>query len=295
MSSRSSGKKHLIEQLDFYTTNKLEIEDVLKSLPSCNDYFHVHEECKVLHSANHVSVHRLSSVLVTYNTDGFSSFKEWLHSRGVEAYVSSVLYAYSHLVDSLELLSSMNICHNHICFQVVNVDKWENLLISDFMYSIQLTHPNMTSYLASFFDTYAPTYTERPLELQLISFMIERKLHSLSSSNIEQVVDEYLTRSSFQKQECLEYFSQYENQSRDCIMAMALQYAHTWDMYALGVMFMRITLGVQKLTNNTQCLKSLEEVLRSNMHPIPCKRVKLSLQCSAEDISSWTKMVCGAV
>lgn len=285
-----SFKKHLIEPLEERTTNKLEIERVLKTVLSTEDHFHVHEQCQKLHTANSVSVRQSNSVLVTYDTEGLISFKEWLHSRGMEAYISSVLHAYFHLMKSLQLLASVNICHNHICFQSVTVDKWDNPLLSDFMHSIQLTHPNKTLYLTTFFNTYAPTYTERPLELHLISFMVEHNLHSLSATNIEQVIDECNIDSQY-KEACLHYYSQYENQTRDCIIAMALQYAHTWDIYALSVMFMRITLGVQRLTNNSQCLQSLERVLQSQLHPIPSKRVQLSLQVTAEEVDNWTKMV----
>ena len=63
------------------------------------------------------------------------------------------------------------------------------------------------------------------------------------------------------------------NQSYEYIVADVLQYASTWDNYALSILFIRILIGIHRTIKvNNKFILLFMKLLVSNLHINPLKR-----------------------
>jgi hypothetical protein len=190
------------------------------------------------------------------------------------------------------LLVEKQIIHNHINFETVVVDKRNEMpLLSDLSFSIDLSHKDIEQYVTHFFIEYDPSYLEWPLEFHILSYIITNKLTSsqnaLSNYNIETIVCNVIESNnilktfgdsvvSSYKQEALEYFKKYVNQTYDYILKDILKHSNTWDNYALSIMFLRILIGIHRsIGKQNKFIIMFMKLLVSNIHLNPLKRLSI--------------------
>jgi hypothetical protein len=125
---------------------------------------------------------------------------------------------------------------------------------------------------------------EWAIELHILSYILTNKIHSLSEYDIDIVITEFIsyhtilntfgpTVVSSYKQDGIQYFNKYVNQSYEYVVADIVQYAHTWDNYALSILFLRILIGIHKsIKIPNKFIIYFMKLLVGNLHLNPLKR-----------------------
>ena len=204
-------------------------------------------------------------------------------------YLLRIINFYKHLLNSINLLVNNNIFHNHINFDSIVVDKFEYPLLTNFSFSIDYSRNNILQYIKHFIIAYEPSYLEWPIELHILSYLLSNKLNSLSSHNIENIIHEVIKNNTILntfgnnvvnsfREESLQYFKKYVNQSYEYILSDILQYSHTWDNYALSILFLRILIGIHRTIEiKNKFIILFMKLLVYNIHCNPSKRMTIDL------------------
>ena len=204
-------------------------------------------------------------------------------------YILTIINFYKHMLNSLQLLVDNSIFHNHINFDTIVIDNFDYPLLSNFSFSIDYLHPNIDEYIKHFIIAYEPSYIEWPIELHILSYLLTNKLNSLSSYNIENIINEVVKNNnilntfgnevvSLYKTEASKYFKKYVNQSYDLIFNDVLQYINTWDNYALSILFLRILIGIHRTIGvKNKFIILFMKLLVSNIHLNPLKRLSINM------------------
>ena len=234
---------------------------------------------------------RDNTLLLKIKTDELIYLKNYLKTASLSSfkiYISSIIHFYKHMLQSISLLVTNQLVHNNINIDSIYVNKFELPLLTDFMFSIDISKPDIHLYIKHFFIAYEPTYLQWPLEIHMLSYLLTNKLSSLSSYNIENiicnVIDNHTILKTFgsslvssYKEEALIYFKKYVNQSYEFILNDILQFYSTWDNYALSILFLQILIDIYKsLKINNKFIIYFMKLLVSTIHLNPLKRDSVS-------------------
>jgi hypothetical protein len=158
-------------------------------------------------------------------------------------------------------------------------------LLSDFSFSFS-TDVSFDN-IKPFFIEYDPSYLEWPIEIHILTFLITNKLNSLSFSNIEHIITEVIENHSIlktfglsvvsiYKEEAINYFKKYINQTYDYILTDIFLYSSTWDNYALSILFLRILIGIHRTIDiQNKFIIYFMKLLVTNIHLNPLKRLSI--------------------
>jgi len=230
------------------------------------------------------------SILLEFEKRKLIYFKNYLKELtdvSSKKYILTIIHFYKHILNSIELLVNNNIFHNHINFDSIVVDNFDYPLLTNFYFSIDFSHKNIEQYIKQFIIAYDPSYIEWPIELHILSYLLTNKLSSLSSYNIENIINEVIENNnilnnfgdsvvSSYKKEASKYFNKYVNQTYDFILNDILQYVYTWDNYALSILFLRILIGIHRTIKiKNKFIILFMKLLVNNIHLNPEKRLSI--------------------
>ena len=191
-------KIHKIVKIDFFIQNELTNQKKLLNFNNWKNHFYLYENNFELHITEINDDEKILSnnfykkdntLLLELQDIKLINLKNYLKSiiPKPTLYVLSIINFYKHLLDSCLILKNKQIFHNYINLESIIVNN--NLpLLTDFNYSINLKHPDISNYLKHFIIQYDPTYIEWPIELHILSYLLTNKLESLSSYNIEIII-----------------------------------------------------------------------------------------------------------
>jgi hypothetical protein len=299
-------KIHKIVQIDLFIQNELTNQTKLLKITNIKQHFYLCENTSQL-QITHIDdddtkiKHKYSkhddTILLEFNDRKLIYFKNYLKALSSSTkYLLTIINSYKHLLNSIHLLVSHNIFHNHINFDSIVVDKSDHILLSNFSFSIDYSHTDIQQYIKHFIVAYDPSYLEWPIEFHILSYLLTNKLNSLSSYNIESIITEYINHNnilntfgsalvSSYKDESLKYFKKYINQTYDYILTDMLQYAHTWDNYALSILYLRILIGIHRSIGiKNKFIILFMKLLVQNIHLNPCKRISIEMTIQKFDI-----------
>ena len=290
---KRKNKIHKIVYNDFFIQNELTNQRKLLTTQNHKEHFYLCEnasELKITQMRNEDTyihgnyVQKDNTILLAFEDRNLLYFKDYLKTlESPNVYILTVINSYKHLLYSLQLLVDANIFHNHIQMDSIVVDNTD-FLLSNFSVSIDYSHNNIPQYIKHFILAYEPSYIEWTIEFHILSYLLTNKLHSLSKHNIETIISEYLSHHtilqtfgpslvSLYKSEAINYFNKYVNQSYEYVVADVLQYASTWDNYALSILFLRILIGIHRTIKvNNKFIILFMRLLVSNLHLNPLKR-----------------------
>ena len=289
-------KIHKIVKLDFFVENELTNQKKIDNRK--NNYYlcenskeltitEIDEDSRKIKGKNRI---KDNTILLEFEDRKIIYLKTYLKELSSSTkYILTIIDFYKYLLNSINLLVNNNIFHNHIDFDSIVVDKFEYPLLTNFSFSIDYSHNNMVQYIKHFIIAYEPSYLEWPIELHILSYLLTNKLNSLSSHNIENIIHEVIKNNSILntfgdnivssfREESLQYFKKYVNQSYEYMLTDILQYAHTWDNYSLSILFLRILIGIHrtiKIKNKFVIL--FMKLLVNNIHCNPSKRSTIDL------------------
>ena len=214
---------------------------------------------------------------------------------------------------NIDLLVASQVVHNNIGFKSIVIDSNDEIpILTNFRFGLDTSSK---SQLSKFFIQYAPDRLQWPLEIHLLCYLQTNKLEGLSFHNIELVVKSVINENHYLKtfgpkivdeylESGLTYFSKYVNKSVDWIVSDMLQYALTWDNYALSICYLKIVIDLNsKALNNissknkgkkSKFLIQFMRLLVTNIHSNPLKRLSvkdttnkfaiLMEECSLDDL-----------
>jgi hypothetical protein len=291
-----SQKIYKIVKLDFFVENELTNQ---KKIDNRKNYYYLCENSKELtiteideDSRKIKGKNRMkdNTILLQFEDRKIINLKTYLKELSSSTkYILTIINFYKYLLNSINLLVNNNIFHNHINFDSIVVDKFEYPLLTNFLFSIDYSRNNILQYIKHFIIAYDPSYLEWPIELHILSYLLTNKLNSLSSHNIETIIHEVIKNnvilntfknnivSSF-REESLQYFKKYVNQSYEYILTDILQYSHTWDNYALSILFLRMLIGIHRTIEiKNKFIILFMKLLVYNIHCNPSKRMTIDL------------------
>ena len=299
-------KIHKIVQIDFFIQNELTNQTKLLKMTDMKQHFYLCENTSQL-QITHIDdddtkiKHKYSkqddTILLEFQDHKLIYFKNYLKALSSSTkYLLTIINSYKHLLNSIHLLVNNNIFHNHINFDSIVVDNSDRILLSNFSFSIDYSHTDIQQYIKHFIVAYDPSYLEWPIEFHILSYLLTNKLNSLSSYNIESIITEYINHNnilntfgsavvSSYKDESLKYFKKYVNQTYDYILTDILQYSHTWDNYALSILYLRILIGIHRSIGiKNKFIILFMKLLVTNIHLNPLKRVSIEMTIEKFDI-----------
>ena len=298
-------KIHKIVKLNLFIQNELTNHQKLFKINNRKKHFYICENASELKiteiqdydtAIEETMLTKDNTILFEFDKRDLIYFKNYLKNLLEECnytkYILTIIQKYKHLLHSLQLLVDNHIFHNHINFDSIVIDTFDYPLLSNFSFSIHYLHPNIDEYIKHFVIAYEPSYIEWPIELHILSYLLTNKLHSLSSYNIENIVNDVVSHNnilnsfgdvvvSSYKTEALEYFNKYVNQSYHFILTDILQFVNTWDNYSLSILFLRILIGIHRSIGiKNKFIILFMKLLVGNIHLNPLKR--LSIDITAE-------------
>ena len=274
--SDCKGKKnkfrYKIATLDLFIKNELTNIKKIQKFPNYQSMFYICEKSDQLKIAKYEEdfnylisgreIAQDNTILLKYVDLELIPLKNYLNAlSSSKKYLYSVIFFYKYLLHSLHGLSEHHIIHNNICFDNIVIDKlYENPLITSFTFSIDITSSNLDFYLRQIFITYDPSFYQWPTEFHILSYLYTNKLQSLSLFNIESIINDIINNHnllntfgnsfvSLYREEAKNYFSKYLNKDYNFILTDILQFSHTWDNYALSIMFLKILIYLHRCFN----------------------------------------------
>jgi len=203
--------------------------------------------------------------------------------------------SYTHLLKSLQIMARARICHFDIKGQNIIYDIESSLpIIIDFGLSINfaklnIAKPNITK-LYDYFYIYEPMYYLWPLEVHLVNYILHVN-SELKRADMRKIAKEYVHNNvvlrifspDFQKKyenECYYELNKYVGKNMNGIIARILKYWHTWDNYALSLLYMKLLHSLIKnddgKVSQNQFVSFFIKMCLSNIHPNPKKRLTIN-------------------
>jgi hypothetical protein len=291
--------RYKIATLDLFIKNEL---TNIKKIQKCQNFksmFYIceksdplkiakyEEEFKYLESGREIG--HDNTILLKYEDLELLSLKSYLKAlSSSKKYIYSVIFFYKYLLVSLHKLYENHVVHNNICFDNIVIDKLNDIpLITSFTFSINLLSPDLESYLRHIFIIYDPSYYQLPTEFHILSYLYTNKLESLSYINIESIINDIIINHdllntfgdsivSLNREESIKYFSKYVNKSYNFILNDIIQFSHTWDNYALSIMFLKMLIYLHRCLNKqNKFIILFMKLLVGNISLNPEKRVSI--------------------
>jgi hypothetical protein len=300
---------HHIVSLHFFSLNEIEISKIIKQM---HTDFHYSRRYYIFEIVQPIKIAELESALETLqpitikrdikNDDNlllsFENRKLIYFDLNLKAlrsskkYIFQLIEFYRYLLRSIDLLVTAGIVHNNINFNTILVDSFDTPILTNFMHSINLhkfdtLSDSMASYMTHFLSREIKDQLQWPIEFCILKYQLTNKLESLSLYNIESIIRKYVddhtilnTFGSDVVQNYLAdgilYFNKYTNKRYQENIVDILKYSHTWDNYALSIVYLRILIGLHRVINvNNKFVILFMKLLVSNISLDPSKRPSL--------------------
>jgi len=298
---------HHIVSYHFFSLNEIDISKIIKQM---HTDFHYSRRYYIFETAQPLKIAELESELESkraiiikrdiINEDNlllsFEKRKLIYFDLNLKALSSSKKYIfqlidfYRYLLRSIDLLVAAGIVHNNINFNTILVDSFDTPILTNFMYSIYLRKSDMASYMSHFLSREIKDELQWPIEFCILKYQLTNKLDSLSLYNIETIIRKYVTDHTILNTfgsdvvqnylaDGLLYFGKYTNKSYQENVADILKYSHTWDNYALSIVYLHILIGLHRVINvNNKFVILFMKLLVSNINLDPSQRPSLQTE-----------------
>jgi len=306
-----SSKKNVskIQIFDKYVSRELNIGKIITKIPYYEFYFApIIKSCKInIASFDNKSLLKDCEIIKDNSNFILSTipyvkgpeFKNYIGTlRENELYVIILLNSYYYLLNSLQILYNINICHYDIKFEniVYNSLKKKPIIIDfglSFSFSDIETYSSIYS-LKKFFYIYAPQYYVWCPEIQIISYIVDNHKDNkniITKSVLENILEEivegmniwYLFSLDFKKkyfQNLYSFYSRFIDKDNDYIIKELFKYRSTWDTYSLSISFLKEFIyklrDSSSLKNEEAILLIIIQLLLYSLSPNPTKRPSIA-------------------
>lgn len=287
-----------IVPLDYYIENEIANVKKIKHFSSYDTYFYLFYSVEKLQIAKidddiyHLKqIHKIkedNNVLFKFERKKLSYMEKYLQTlTSPRKYIYTLIEFYKHINRGLQLLVQNKIVCNHINIHNIVIDKFENPLLCNFKFSIDIANPHVLQHIKHLFIEYDPTYLTWSPELHILNFLLTNKFESLSLFNIENIFHECVKHNYILhtfgssvvddfKKSGINYYKKYINKSFDFIVNDILQYWHSWDNYAISILYLQLLIGIhKKIKKNNKFIIVFMKLLVKNISAVPENRLTL--------------------
>lgn len=284
---------------NFFSINESNICYKIKEIPYYFNYYKILIDYdfiqigelgeKVLEKLENVYKNDEKVLLFQYKNDyKYIKLNDFLFNLNTpKKLIFHVLESYSYLLNSLIKLNDNNICFfNLSCENIVfDNDCGDKPILQNFDKSLQLCKLNEL-YITNIIKK-IKEYSNKPLEVHLLFYLIENNLTTISYSFVEEITEVFVKKLNIltlftqsykenYKRECIHFLQKYINKSKSDIICDILEYYDTWDSYSLSILYLHIFGNISQVFSLKGTLISKLSInLFKNINPDPSKREKL--------------------
>jgi serine/threonine protein kinase len=293
-----------LQKTNFNSRNEVAVGKYIAEIPNYNIYFiPVESECKIdLRSIKGIKTINDCDIIKSATTEYVLMKMKYIKSDtfykslisnshgkvGRKKTILSIIETFTYLLEATEKLLLSEIVH----FDLKGGNILYNLktgfpLMIDFGISIpmkKLNNKNMKEYFYGFI----PEYYIWCLDIHIINYLIYETREPLTISDAEQISTLFVKTNKgldvfspqFRKQYhelCLRQLKTLTGIPREKVIKMMLENYKTWDLYSLGIIFLR--LFKYMFPNNfhrNQIIILFSQILLFNIHPDPAKRYDIA-------------------
>ena len=288
-------ERNKIKLYDFSCLNEIQIsEKIKKNLPNYVIYFDILTEFSniKLSSSGLQDTDLLDSakkhLLIQYSCEKRVKFYDFLlNLPEPKLFIFHIIDSYSYLILSLIMLNAKNICFFNLTSEKIVFDAISlKPLLHDVEYSLYTRNLN-DDYLCKIVDK-MDDFSNMPLEIHVIFYLIKNNENTLSYSIISEICDNFVKntrvlsifsqiyRDNF-KISCIETLKKYINVPKKDIIGDILLFSGTWDNYSLSILFLEIIGNISRIFSlKDNFITKFSILLSKNINPIPSKREELS-------------------
>ena len=280
----------------FNSVNEVNISDRIKIIPYYSNNYAIIEEYEFINigQLNEKIIEKLNLtsdiqyLVFKYKNDYFVDFNDFLFNFiNPKTLIFHIIESFSYLLNSLITLNDNNICFFNLSSKniVFNLDCGEKPIIKNYQFSLIISKLNecyITNIIKKLDD-----YTNKPLEVHLLFYLIKNDISTVSFSFIEEICDVFISnlsilnlfsnefKSSYSIL-CKESLRKYINRSKTEIITDILQQNEKWDVYSLSVLYLHILGNISRVFSLKQTfINKITIELTKNINPNPSKRNSL--------------------
>lgn len=214
-------------------------------------------------------------------------------------YIFILLNSYYYILNSLQILQEIGICHYDIKFEniIYNIDSKIPIIID---FGLSFLFKDVDDYksiyhLKHFFYVYAPHYYIWCPEIQIISYIVNKNTENkdiiLTDELLKKILIEIVENMGIWKfftndfkdnylKNLYIFYSQFINKGNNTIIKELLKYKKTWDTYSISISFLKECIEKFKTNNNFEIGKPILlifiQLLLYSLSPNPNKRPTIS-------------------
>lgn len=207
--------------------------------------------------------------------------------------ITELFSMYTILLDAIELLNRKNIVHFDLKLENILFESITNVpIIIDFGISLYIPEINFEN-AHEYFYTYSPDYYVWPIEVHVLSFLLNETNMTLTELDIKKISNQYVSNNtilhSFSDQfreryenMCNEILIQYVGMKRELVFEKIISYHNTWDAYSLAIIINIIIKLIESAINNKEYIRPTDMLLRFiestllSISPDPQKRPSIN-------------------
>jgi len=282
--------KTKIIDLCFLSINEANISDIVKKINNYNNYFNlieyydyisIKEISEEIYQTLHLNTEK-KYLIFKYINKNYFPFHDFLFKiDNPKNFIFYIIESFSFLLKSLILLNENNICFFNLSSS--NIFFYFNKpILHHFENSLQILKLS-SNYIEKIILT-INDFTNKPIEVHILYYIIKNNLSSISYSLIEEICEKYVNnlsilnlfsenyKSSY-KLNCIDYLKIYINLPKNEIIKAILKENNTWDIFSLCVIYIHLFGNYAKIFSlNNSFLNNILMELCKNIHPNPSKR-----------------------
>jgi hypothetical protein len=268
-----------IKKIPYYTNNYFIIEDY--------DFINIGQlNEKIIEKLNLSDDNRY--ILFKYKNDFLIDFNDFLFNIVTpKLLIFHVIESFSYLLEGLIKLNNINICFFNLSSKNItfNLDCGEKPIMRNFQLSLNISKLNedyITNIIKNMND-----YTNKPLEVHLLFYLVQNDISSISYSFIEEISEVFVQKLTIldlfsdkfknsYSELCKESLRKYINKSKKEIIEYILEQNDKWDVYSLSILYLHILGNISRVFSLKQTFISKIVIeLTKNINPEPSKRMSL--------------------
>jgi hypothetical protein len=298
----SRTSRNVVKKNFFLLNNEIRISKIIKQIP----YFFVYfdpilnhrefkiaeidddrfEKCTILNNSgeyfllnyiNREKIVSFASFLKESRQENRQEFNKLILKK---KFIIKIINSFKNLLKMVNLLNAKNIVHMILTPKYIFFNEYELPILTNFEKSFILEDNNIEiknkeDIYKINFSYYDPQKIYFPIEIHLLCYMNEHNYMSLSASNIENVVDQWIACLSITsikkyiygdlKNNTLACLRCFINKPKCEIHKMIFSFAHTWNNYSLSIIYLQILSSLDDKVYPHRFTKEYVSLLLNNV------------------------------
>ena len=278
-----------------FLINEIDISYIVSKIPHFYNFYCILDDWEKVNISqlNDNNIAKLTAVkdtyyLCSYTDNNSVEFIDYLFQFiSIKKLIFSMIHAFSHLLNSLQLINENNICFFSISPQniVFLFNSREKPLLNDFSLSIRTKKLDYV-YLSQIINK-STDFTYKPFEIHILYYFIKYNMTTISYSFIEEFCETFMNNLHIlhlfsanykrqYKEQCIESMKKYINVPKNNIIDDILAKHNKWDVYGVSVLFIHVFACISQVFSlKGTFISKITIALSQNVHPNPDKRMCL--------------------